>query len=100
MENMVSAEGIESALKQQRKNLVERSWQSKALSVHDRQQSDFRNRVAGELSMPRRANEIVVMLLWFEVAAALRGVVQGMRVNTTTPQATPSGQVIERNRDG
>jgi len=42
--------------------------------VHDRQQSDFRNHVAGELSMPRRANEIVLMLLLFEVAEALRGI--------------------------
>jgi len=31
VESVVSAEGIESAPKQQRKNLVEHSWQSKAL---------------------------------------------------------------------
>jgi hypothetical protein len=31
LKRMVSAEGIESALKQQRKNLLEHSWQFKAL---------------------------------------------------------------------
>jgi len=31
IEKMVSAEGIESALKTQRKNLAEHSWQSSAL---------------------------------------------------------------------
>ena len=40
---MVSAEGIESALKPQKKNLTEHSWQTKALQVYVEQQTDFRN---------------------------------------------------------
>jgi hypothetical protein len=37
----VSAERIESALKQQTKNLTEHSWQTQALQVYGEQQTDF-----------------------------------------------------------
>ena len=44
---MVSAEGIESALKQQTKDLTEHSWQFKESQVYGEQQTDFRNHSMG-----------------------------------------------------
>ena len=80
---MVSTEGVESALRQQRKNLVEHSWQSKALQVYDS------NKPVSEITLvvnrPRQASSRDCGdLLLFKVAEALRGVVQGVRLNTTT----------------